>query len=237
MPTDAPVMPALPAAEFVACEITGRFDGRDAYSAEQMHAYAREYAAALAAAPAEGVQPVAWMPGISLLYLAEDGGWSRVEGKRSGMFDTPLYATPQAEAAGVPESERLRAIARDAAERATELQREVLQLRAAARDSQAPAAPAAPVDALPALQAARQFIINGVGFGYIRMPDADTPDSAHDTLPLIEATIAALSRPQAEQERTRSQKLSDAGFERRPTWKSLPSDADDDEAQAEQEPT
>jgi hypothetical protein len=42
-----------------------------------------------------------------------------------------------------------------------------------------------------ALQAARQFIRNGVEFGFIRMPDPDTPDSAHDTLPMIESALAA----------------------------------------------
>jgi len=34
-----------------------------------------------------------------------------------------------------------------------------------------------------ALRKAEQFIVNGVEFGYIRMPDADTPDPAHETLP------------------------------------------------------
>lgn len=46
--------------------------------------------------------------------------------------------------------------------------------------------------ALEALENSRQFIVNGVEFGYIRMPDRDTPDSAHETLPEIEAAIAAL---------------------------------------------
>ena len=41
-----------------------------------------------------------------------------------------------------------------------------------------------------ALKHAAQFIRNGVEFGYIRMPDADCPDTAHDTLPEIEAAIA-----------------------------------------------
>lgn len=39
-----------------------------------------------------------------------------------------------------------------------------------------------------ALRAARQFIRNGCEFGYIRMPER--PDSALDTLPLIEAALA-----------------------------------------------
>lgn len=40
-----------------------------------------------------------------------------------------------------------------------------------------------------ALKMAEQFISNGVEFGYIRMPDKDTPDSAHQTLPLIRGMI------------------------------------------------
>lgn len=48
--------------------------------------------------------------------------------------------------------------------------------------------------AVEALEAARQFITNGIEFGYIRMPDADTPDSAHDTLPLIEAALSAFKK-------------------------------------------
>jgi hypothetical protein len=45
---------------------------------------------------------------------------------------------------------------------------------------------------LDALKAARQFIVNGTALGFIRMPDADTPDSANDTLPMIERAIAEL---------------------------------------------
>lgn len=44
---------------------------------------------------------------------------------------------------------------------------------------------------LEALEAAKQFITNVIELGYIRMPDQDTPDSAHKTLPLIDAVIAA----------------------------------------------
>jgi hypothetical protein len=44
---------------------------------------------------------------------------------------------------------------------------------------------------LEALELAREFISNGIELGYIRMPDQDTPDSAHKTLPLIDAAIAA----------------------------------------------
>ena len=43
---------------------------------------------------------------------------------------------------------------------------------------------------LAALKGARQFITNGVELGFIRMPDAGTPDPAHDTLPAIEAAIS-----------------------------------------------
>lgn len=46
--------------------------------------------------------------------------------------------------------------------------------------------------ALLTLQAVRQFIINGVDLGFIRMPDADTPDPAHETLPMIDGSIADL---------------------------------------------
>ena len=37
---------------------------------------------------------------------------------------------------------------------------------------------------------AREFIVNGVEYGYIRMPDADTPDAAHKMLPMIDALVA-----------------------------------------------
>jgi hypothetical protein len=41
-----------------------------------------------------------------------------------------------------------------------------------------------------ALEHARLFIVNGIDLGYIKMPDVDTPDPAHDTLPMIEAALA-----------------------------------------------
>lgn len=50
-----------------------------------------------------------------------------------------------------------------------------------------------------ALEQARLFIRNGVELGYIRMPDADTPDPAHDTLPMIDAALAAHRAQQGEQ--------------------------------------
>ena len=45
-------------------------------------------------------------------------------------------------------------------------------------------------DMYEALKASRQFIRNGIEYGYILMPDRDTPDSAHDTLPMIDAALA-----------------------------------------------
>ena len=44
-----------------------------------------------------------------------------------------------------------------------------------------------------ALKKAERFIVNGVEMGFIRMPDADTPDPAHDALPAIQAALAALT--------------------------------------------
>jgi len=42
-----------------------------------------------------------------------------------------------------------------------------------------------------ALVQADQFITNGIEFGYISMPDLDTPDSAHETPGMIRAALAA----------------------------------------------
>lgn len=66
-----------------------------------------------------------------------------------------------------------------------------------------PAAPQASAEdvrnaALEALEAAQRFIRNGIELGYIRMPDADTPDPAHRTPDLIDAAIRALKQPQAD---------------------------------------
>lgn len=47
-------------------------------------------------------------------------------------------------------------------------------------------------EALEALEAAQRFIRNGIELGYIRMPDADTPDPAHRTPGLIDAAVRAL---------------------------------------------
>jgi hypothetical protein len=41
-----------------------------------------------------------------------------------------------------------------------------------------------------ALTEAKVFIENGVALGFIRMPDKDVPDPAHNTLPMIKAILA-----------------------------------------------
>ena len=41
-----------------------------------------------------------------------------------------------------------------------------------------------------ALEHARTFIRNGVDLGFVTMPDPETPDPAHDTLPMIERALA-----------------------------------------------
>lgn len=43
---------------------------------------------------------------------------------------------------------------------------------------------------LAACEKALQFIRNGIELGYIRMPDKDTPDSAHDTPGMLKSAIA-----------------------------------------------
>jgi hypothetical protein len=48
-------------------------------------------------------------------------------------------------------------------------------------------------EAIAALKAAKQFIANGVEFGFIRMPESDTPDPAHDTPRLIDKALTALA--------------------------------------------
>lgn len=47
-----------------------------------------------------------------------------------------------------------------------------------------------------ALQKAKQFIENGIEMGFIRMPDPETPDSAHDTLPLIRTLLTKIGATQ-----------------------------------------
>ncbi|MGP5513556.1 hypothetical protein [Pseudomonas helleri] len=55
--------------------------------------------------------------------------------------------------------------------------------------------------ALEALKSARLFISNGIDLGFIRMPDSETPDPAHNTLPMIDKAIqelrALLDKPAA----------------------------------------
>ncbi|AOI92077.1 hypothetical protein WS57_25535 [Burkholderia pseudomultivorans] len=50
-----------------------------------------------------------------------------------------------------------------------------------------------PSGVLHTLRAAKQFIANGVELGYIRMPDSDCPDPAHEVPKLIDEAIASLS--------------------------------------------
>lgn len=47
-------------------------------------------------------------------------------------------------------------------------------------------------EARSALARADQFITNGIALGYIRMPDADTPDSAHQTPGIVRAALSKL---------------------------------------------
>lgn len=54
-----------------------------------------------------------------------------------------------------------------------------------------PAAPAADAGLVEALEHARLFIVNGIDLGFIQMPEAGTPDPAHETLPMIDAALAA----------------------------------------------
>lgn len=45
-------------------------------------------------------------------------------------------------------------------------------------------------DLLAACESAVEFIRNGIELGYIRMPDKDTPDRAHEMLPTLESVVA-----------------------------------------------
>lgn len=53
---------------------------------------------------------------------------------------------------------------------------------------------AAAPEMLHALQCAREFIRSGIALGYIRMPDADCPDSAHNTPGIVDAAIARATK-------------------------------------------
>lgn len=61
--------------------------------------------------------------------------------------------------------------------------------KTAATAAAQPAHPDASV-LVEALEHARQFIRNGIDLGFIRMPDADTDDPAHKTLPKIDAALS-----------------------------------------------
>ncbi|EIM13825.1 hypothetical protein [Pseudomonas chlororaphis] len=45
------------------------------------------------------------------------------------------------------------------------------------------------------LRLARQFVVNGIDLGYIKMPDVDTPDPAHDLVPKIDAALNPTPKP------------------------------------------
>lgn len=49
-----------------------------------------------------------------------------------------------------------------------------------------------------ALTVADQFITNGVGLGFIRMPDADCHDPAHDTPRIIRARLSSRAKDQSQ---------------------------------------
>lgn len=51
------------------------------------------------------------------------------------------------------------------------------------------AAVAAPL--VEALERADRFITNGIALGFIRMPDKDVPDTAHETPGIVRAALAA----------------------------------------------
>ena len=54
-----------------------------------------------------------------------------------------------------------------------------------------------------ALRRAERFVRNGIEYGYIRMPDADTPDSAHEVPEIVRAALAtATPSPKASPEST-----------------------------------
>jgi hypothetical protein len=48
--------------------------------------------------------------------------------------------------------------------------------------------------ALTALQRADQFITNGIELGFIRMPDANVPDPAHETPDIIRRAAQSLNQ-------------------------------------------
>lgn len=48
---------------------------------------------------------------------------------------------------------------------------------------------------LAALKHADEFITNGIEFGFIRIPDKDTPDPARETPGIVKAAIAKVEKP------------------------------------------
>ncbi|MBD9417620.1 hypothetical protein IB259_00100 [Achromobacter sp. ACM04] len=139
---------------------------------------------ALASAPVAG-EAVAYRVGTDLFLPEALPAAERYAEIRQKPLE-PLYAAPQASEAELKEAA---AMARSfgAPDMADALEGRASE---AVRDT-----------ALTALQAARQFISNGIELGFIRMPDADVPDPAHRTPGLIDAAIRALSaQPGAQKE-------------------------------------
>lgn len=106
--------------------------------------------------------------------------------------------SPSGDEQAWPGDKRLAASLRDLAIMSDGNARSVLNRAATALDAREQAV----AEAREALKKAEQFIVNGVEMGFIRMPDASTPDPAHGTLPAIRSALVALaSRPAAPGER------------------------------------
>ncbi|WP_343499205.1 hypothetical protein [Achromobacter denitrificans] len=158
-------------------------------------------------------EPVAWFTDDHLTDKSATT-WDRTVAERwraKGWPVQSLYAAPQAsEAVRWVVTDDMRAAVRfapssahwserlkeffgpDAREGINALEKQLREARADL-DCQQRASEAVRVQALAALESAQRFIRNGVEFGYVRMPDADTPDPAHQTPGLIDAAIRALS--------------------------------------------
>lgn len=155
------------------------------------------------AAPQASAAPVAFSKDGVLFWYGDHAA-------RRG-FNGDLYLAPQAsEAVRWVVTDDMRAAVRfapssahwserlkeffgpDAREGINALEKQLREARADL-DCQQRASEAVRVQALAALESAQRFIRNGVEFGYVRMPDADTPDPAHQTPGLIDAAIRALS--------------------------------------------
>lgn len=109
----------------------------------------------------------------------EPAGWTRLGYEETWRHTGRVYLTVTAAEAFVGNSKKHRVYV-DSACRNHEL-KEIRRLLAG---------PIA--ECIAALQQARQFITNGIEFGYIRMPDADTPDPAHATPGAIQAALELL---------------------------------------------